>query len=81
MRLHHALADWEQSARQELLTMRAIHSDETSLRVDKKNQWIHGYSAGSITLKFLHKKRGCLATIKITLQRQSKFPIEGAKIA
>lgn len=32
--------------------------DETSLRVDKKNHWIHVYSSGDITLKFLHRKRG-----------------------
>jgi hypothetical protein len=32
--------------------------DETSLRVDKKNQWIHVCSGGEITLKFLHQKRG-----------------------
>ena len=28
------------------------------MRVDKKNQWIHVYASGDITLKFLHKKRG-----------------------
>ena len=32
--------------------------DETSLRVDKKNHWIHVHSAGDRTLKFLHRKRG-----------------------
>ena len=35
-----------------------MHVDETSLRVDKKNHWIHVYSAEDITLKFLHPKRG-----------------------
>ena len=38
--------------------MPAMHADETSLRVEKKNYWIHVYSAGDITLKFLHPKRG-----------------------
>ena len=38
--------------------MPAMHVDETSLRVDKKNHWIHVCSAGDITLKFLHPKRG-----------------------
>lgn len=28
------------------------------MRVDKKNHWIHVYSSGDITLKFLHPKRG-----------------------
>ena len=35
-----------------------MHVDETSLRVNKKNHWIHVYSAGEITCKFLHPKRG-----------------------
>ena len=38
--------------------MPAMHVDETSLRVDGKNHWIHVCSAGDITLKFLHPKRG-----------------------
>ena len=35
-----------------------IHVDETSFRVNKKNQWIHVYSSGHISLKILHEKRG-----------------------
>ena len=35
-----------------------MHVDETSFRVDKKNHWIHAYSAGEVTLKCLHRKRG-----------------------
>ena len=35
-----------------------MHVDETSLRVERKNHWIHVYSAGDITCKFLHPKRG-----------------------
>lgn len=58
LKLHLALAAWEESAVEDLLKHSAIHVDETSLRVDKKNHWIHVYSAGDITLKFLHKKRG-----------------------
>lgn len=61
MQLHRALEDWERTAVEELLTMPALHADETSLRVDKKNHWIHVYSAGDITLKRLHAKRGCEA--------------------
>jgi transposase len=59
--LHHALAEWERSAIEQLLAQPAMHVDETSLRVDKKNHWIHVCSAGEITLKFLHPKRGCEA--------------------
>jgi transposase len=56
--LHQALEKWEQAAIERLLTLPAMHVDETSLRVDKKNHWIHVCSGGEITLKFLHEKRG-----------------------
>ena len=58
LRLHQALESWELSATDQLLESTAIHVDETSLRVDKKNHWIHVYSSGDVTLKFLHRKRG-----------------------
>ena len=58
LQLHHCLQSWEQSAVEQILAMPAMHVDETSLRVDKKNYWIHVCSAGDITLKFLHPKRG-----------------------
>ena len=58
MQLHRALERWEHSATEKLLTMPALHVDETSLRVDRKNHWIHVCSAGDITLKFLHPNRG-----------------------
>ena len=57
-RLYHALEVWELQATERLIKAPAIHVDETSMRVDKKNYWIHVYSAGDITLKFLHRKRG-----------------------
>lgn len=65
MQLHHALEAWEQSCIVKLLQMPAIHVDETSLRVDRNNHWIHVASAGDITLKFLHHKRGLEAIEKI----------------
>lgn len=58
LRLHEALAQWEENAKSQLMTTQSMHVDETSLRVDKKNHWIHVYSSGDITLKFLHQKRG-----------------------
>ena len=58
LRLHVALAPWEESAKRQLMMTQSMHVDETSLRVDKKNHWIHVYSSGDITLKFLHQKRG-----------------------
>ncbi|WP_419649349.1 IS66 family transposase, partial [Thiolapillus sp.] len=46
---------------EQLLQMPAMHVDETSLRVDRKNHWIPVCPAGHITYKFLHPKRGLAA--------------------
>jgi len=67
MQLHQALARWEQAAVAQILTQPTMHVDETSLRVDRKNHWIHVYSAGDITLKFLHPKRGSEAIEAINI--------------
>ncbi len=67
MQLHLALACWEQSAIKQIMAMPAMHVDETSLRVNKKRQWIHVYSSGEITLKFLHPKRGDEAIVVIDI--------------
>jgi transposase len=58
LQLHQALAAWERAAIEQILTRPSMHVDETSLRVDRKNHWIHVCSAGEITLKFVHPKRG-----------------------
>ena len=58
IQLYVALEAWETESIDYLLKQRAMHVDETSLRVDKKNQWIHVYSSGEVALKFLHAKRG-----------------------
>lgn len=60
-RLAAALERWESEAIEELLKMPVLHADETSLRVDRKNHWIHVYSGGDLTVKRLHRKRGCEA--------------------
>lgn len=67
LQLHQALADWEQSAIDQLMAMPTLHVDETSLRVNQKNHWIHVYSSGDITCKFLHPKRGCEAINAIAI--------------
>jgi len=46
------LEAWELHATELLLKAPAINVDETSLRVDKKNHWIHVYAIRDITLKF-----------------------------
>lgn len=65
LQLHLALARWEQMAIDRVLTEPAMHVDETSIRVDKRNQWIHVCAAGQITLKFVHEKRGLEAMTDI----------------
>ena len=58
LQLNDILEPWEQKAKSRLLASPALHADETSLRVDKKNNWIHVCSSGDITLKILHPRRG-----------------------
>jgi len=61
LRLHASLENWEVQATQKLLQEAVMHVDETSIRVDKVNHWIHVHSGGGITLKKLHRKRGIIA--------------------
>lgn len=67
LRLHLALDQWEANAVEHILKSSAMNVDETSLRVDKKNHWIHVYCSGDITLKFLHRKRGTEAIEEINI--------------
>ena len=66
-RLHDALASWEDAAIAHLLERPALHADETGLRVDGKTQWLHVVTDVSLTLKFLHKKRGKEAIEEIAI--------------
>lgn len=74
-RLYEALAKWESQAVKQLLQHPAMHVDETSTRVDKKNQWIHVYLAEDITLKFLHPRRGLEAMNEINIIPRYSGPI------
>lgn len=67
LRLYQALEGWEEATTQELLKSNVMHTDETSLRVDKKNHWLHVYSAGDITVKILHRNRGSTAMEDINI--------------
>ncbi len=67
LKLYETLADWENKAVKEILSSSAMHVDETSIRVNKHNHWLHVYSAGNITLKFLHKNRGTEAIEAINI--------------
>ena len=57
-RLHESLAEWEERARAKLLASPILHVDETSIRINRKNHWLHNCSAGDLTLAFCHPKRG-----------------------
>ena len=65
LQLHLALERWVRSAIDRLLIQPAMKVDETSLRVEKRIQWIHVCSAGEMTLKFVHEKRGLEAMTAI----------------
>ena len=67
LRLYVTLEKWEMTAIDSLLKLPAMHVDETGLRVDKKNYWIHVYAGGDITLKCLHRKRGTEAIEAINI--------------
>ena len=67
LRLHQALATWEHQATEWILNAPAINVDETSFRVDLNNHWIHVYSSGDMTLKFLHQRRGKAAIEAINI--------------
>ena len=66
-RLYQSLEQWEAEAIESLLKSPSVHVDETSLRVERKNHWIHVYSSGEITLKFLHRKRGKDAIVGLNI--------------
>lgn len=64
-RLNAALADWEAAAIERLLECPVLHADETGLRIERNNHWLHSLGAGELTLKFMHRKRGRAAIDEI----------------
>jgi len=58
MNFYLSLARWEAGKIKELLKMPVIHVDETSIRINKVNYWLHVYTYGNISLQFVHRKRG-----------------------
>jgi transposase len=58
VQLSDSLKGWEKRKIEELMSCQFIHCDETSVRINKVLWWIHSYSSGNITLKFVHPKRG-----------------------
>ena len=52
------LKEWENKMIDKILQCPVIYVDETSMRVNGKNYWVHTYGAGDITLQFVHPSRG-----------------------
>ena len=70
-RLHDSLEPWEAGTKEHLLTLPALHADETGLKVNKKNHWMHVVTNGFVTLKYLYRKRGkeaCGATLLVNMR-------------
>ncbi len=58
IKLHMALEQWEAYAKEQILLGTSLYVDETSMKVNGKNHWIHVHASGDVTLKLLHPKRG-----------------------
>ncbi len=52
------LKDFEEELKEELKRQTMLHADETSLRVEGKNHWLHVLSNAELTHYFVHQKRG-----------------------
>jgi len=52
------LKDWEISLKSQLTNSKLLHVDETSLRCEKRNDWVHVISHESLTLLSPHTNRG-----------------------
>lgn len=62
-----SLQTWEEEQLKKLLSKPVIHVDETSIRVNKVNHWIHVYTSEDISLQFVHEKRGIEAVNEINI--------------
>ena len=52
------------------------------MRIDRKNHWLHDYSAADLTLKFCHRKRGGEAIRDIgIIPRYGGIPVPGLKLS
>lgn len=67
LQLNDALLAWESRSIEQLLSAPVIHVDETSMRINKTNYWVHVYSTGTTTVKFLHRSRGTEAMEQINI--------------
>ncbi len=61
-RLHDAPGPWEEAAVARLPERPAPRADGTGFRAGGRTRWLHVPTDGSLTLKRLHRRRGCEAT-------------------
>ena len=64
-KVYKQLERWEELAIAVLMSASTLHVDETSMRVNRKKQWVHVYTSGDVTVKKLHVKRGTEAIDEI----------------
>lgn len=57
-RCYEELAQSEKVILENLLKEQVVHADETGIKVNKKNHWIHTLSSILFTYQFAHEKRG-----------------------
>ena len=55
---YHALDDFEQWAKGQLVQSDLVHADETGININGKGHWLHCASNSSLTLLYPHAKRG-----------------------
>lgn len=66
------LAPYQEQARQQLLKGPVLHADETGIRLNGKNQWVHVLSNATISFFAHHPKRGKQAMDDIGLLEKYK---------
>jgi transposase len=52
------LEDFENKLKWQIQEEEVVHSDETSLRINGKNEWLHVASSQKLTSYFVHQRRG-----------------------
>ncbi len=72
LRIHRALQEREPVATRKLLQMPVLHVDETSIRINQKNYWIHTCTSGDPGLMPVHAKRGQEAIDEIGISRATE---------
>ena len=58
---HQYLAPYEQTMRMQVLASPVAHADETGIRIEGTQEWLHTFSTSNWTCQNVHDKRGCEA--------------------